>query len=363
MNIFSGVRIIDLTRVFSGPFATRHFADFGAEVIKIEPVSGDDSRRFPPLIGNWSGYFEVLNRNKRSLFLDLKDENDLQTLYNLCANADVFVENFSPSVSQKLQIDYQTIKKIKKEIIYASICGVSEHLDRKYYDVIAQAESGLISLNGEKVDMKNATSIVDAFSGMKLAYAVSSALYYKEKTGKGQRIVVSMKGSAFDLLEQNLIETSITKKNPIKVGNMDNAIAPFGIFNAKDGSIVLAIGNESLWNTFTSFLLHYNSSYSNKLFRTNKERLENIDSLKLEIEKVFTLFPKENLIRELTKLGIPCGEVKTMRDVLEDKENYDEDLLYGYSVKGVGNVVSPVGGIVFSEGKFLKSKKAPVIRK
>lgn len=359
MNIFSSIKILDLTRVFSGPFATRHFADFGAEVIKIEPPQGDDSRRFPPLVNNWSGYFEILNRNKKSLTLDLKNIADLKKLYNLCECCDVLVENFSPDIKKKLKIDYLTIKKINPKIIYASISGVSDNINKKYYDVIAQAESGLISLNGEKEDMKISTSITDAFSGMKLAYAISSALYFREKTKHGSKINISMKGSAFDLLEQNLIATSITKQNPKKVGNMDNAIAPFGLFKTKDSAVVLAIGNETQWKKFANFLQKNDAGFNNNLFINNSLRIKNLKKLKAEIEKVFKKYPSKNIIQILKRTDIPCGQVKTMLDVINDQENYNEGLLEIINHPISGKIIVPTGGIFFSNYKKQKYRIAP----
>lgn len=348
MNIFSGIKIVDLSRVFSGPFATRHFADFGANVIKIEPPNGDDSRNFPPKIGKWSGYFELLNRNKSSLFLDLKKDHDYKYFVNICKDADVLVENYTPGVTRKLGIDYKTINKINKRIIYATISGISSQVNRKYYDVIAQAECGLISLNGSNEDMKIATSVVDAFSGMKMAYAISSALYFRELNGKGQKIEVSMKGSGFDLLEQNLISTSVTNINPTKVGNMDNAIAPFGIFKTKDGSVVLAVGNEEMWEKLSSFLSKELLEFDGNLYSDNSSRLKNLTRLRVDIETVFSKLKKTEVITLLNKMKIPCGQVKTMKEILMDKENFKYQLLKKYSSKDVGAVTVPTGGINFS---------------
>lgn len=359
MNLFSSIKILDLTRVFSGPYATRHFADFGAEVIKIEPPQGDDSRNFPPLVGNWSGYFEILNRNKRSLILNLKNQADLARFYELCKSCDVLVENFSSDVKERLKIDYPTIRKINPAIIYASVSGVSDNVNKKYYDVIAQAESGLISLNGAKEDMKAATSIIDAFSGMKLAFAVSSALYDREKKKQGCKICVSMKGSAFDLLEQNLICTSITKQNPPKVGNMDNAIAPFGVFKTKDSAIVLAVGTENQWHRFSDLLLRNNIRFNKGLFTDNSLRIKNIKKLKSLIESVFKKYKSKDIIRILEKIDIPCGRVKTMIDVMEDRENYDEKLLEKVKHPVVGDIIVPTGGIFFSNYNKTKYRPAP----
>lgn len=361
MNLFSSIKILDLTRVFSGPFATRHFSDFGAEVIKIEPPQGDDSRRFPPLINNWSGYFEILNRNKKSLVLDLKNPDDLNKFYKLCEKCDVVVENFSPDTKKRLKIDYATIKKINTKIIYASVSGISDNVNRKYYDVIAQAESGFISLNGEKEDMKVATSIIDAFSGMKLAFAISSALYGREINGVGCKLNVSMKGAAFDLLEQNLIEASVTKHNPEKVGNMDNAIAPFGIFKTKNSALAIAIGNDSQWSIFSRFLKKHNSAFNEKLFTNNHLRIKNIKKLKNEIEKILKKYLTTDILKILNGLNIPCGQVNKMLDVIADQENYEEKLLQKISHPVAGNIIVPNGGVLFSNYHQQKYKNSPTL--
>lgn len=359
MNIFSSIKILDLTKVFSSPFATRHFADFGAEVIKIEPPKGDDSRNFPPIIDNWSGYFEILNRNKKSLVLDLKQKEDLSRFYKLCKNCDVIIENFSPNIKNKLKINYPIIKKINPKIIYASLSGVSEKINRKYYDIIAQAESGLMSLNGKKDDMKNATSIIDAFSGMKLAYAISSALFNREITKKGCQIHISMKGVAFDLLEQNLIATSISNKNPEKVGNMDSAIAPFGIFKAKNANIVLAIGNDNQWNKFKNIIKNNNPTFNDILYKNNQLRLKNLTKLTNEIESFFKEYTVEEIILILKKADIPCAKVNTMLDVLKDNENFNENLLEKINHSIAGEIAVSTGGVFFSENKNNKYKESP----
>jgi CoA:oxalate CoA-transferase len=359
MNLFTSIKILDLSRVFSGPFATRHFADFGAEVIKIEQPHGDDSEHYPPTKDNWSGYYELLNRNKKKLVLDLKNKADLCRFYDLCQSCDVVVENYSPRVVNDLKIDYATLRKVQPKVIYASIRGISDTINRKYYDAIAQAESGLMSLNGIEDDMKNATSIIDAFTGMKLAYAISTALFHRERTGVGSRVVVSMRGSAFDMLEQNLIASSISKSNPAKVGNMDNAIAPFGVFRAHDSNIVLAIGNNAQWTTFVTFLQEKNPSFDEHLFKNNSLRLRNLAMLKKEIEHVFMRCPADEIVSTLARLAIPCAKTHTMQDVLACSENFDNYLLERVRHSAAGEIVVPTGGIFFSGNTKEPYKEAP----
>ena len=347
MGLFSSVKVIDLTRVFSGPFATRHFADQGADVLKIEPPQGDDSRHFPPHVGGWSGYFEVINRNKRSLALDLKTDRDRGTFFALCAGCDVVVENFSGAVKRRLGVDYADVARVNPSVVYASITGVSDAVDRRYYDVIAQAESGLLSLNGESDDMKNATSVVDAFAGMKLAYAVAAALYDRERTGKGCHVTVSMKGAAFDLLEQNLVEASVTGKDPPKVGNMDSAIAPFGVFKTGNGAIAVAVGNDAQWKAFAAFLREADPSFDGAAFATNALRVKNVAALKRAIESAFAARGTDAVAGLLEGMGIPHGKANTMLGVIADAENFREGLLERVRHPVAGEIILPVGGIAF----------------
>ncbi|MDQ7022120.1 MAG: CoA transferase [Candidatus Gracilibacteria bacterium] len=158
-NLFSGIKILDCSRVFSGPFSTRYFADYGAEVIKVETEeSYDESRDFGPLKNGKSGYFEILNRGKKSINLNLKNEKDLDIFYKLIKEVDIFVENFSPDTKNRLKINYDILSKINPKLIYGSINGYGENLNKRAYDVIVQAECGLASLNGESKPMKKCNS-------------------------------------------------------------------------------------------------------------------------------------------------------------------------------------------------------------
>jgi CoA:oxalate CoA-transferase len=356
MSLFKNLTILDLTRVLSGPLATRHFADLCANVIKIEPIQGDDTRNFPPIVDNWSGYFEVLNRNKKSLVLDLKSKEGLDKFYELCKTADVIVENFSTAVKIKLKIDYETIKAINSNIVYASLSGITNDNPRKYYDIVAQAESGLISLNNGHV---NRTAIVDAFAGMKLAFSISSALYSREKTGVGLEVNISMLGCAMDLLEQNLIESSLTKNNPNT--EFDTAICPFGVFKTLTQDIAIGIGNESIWCNFVVLMKELGSNFRFSDYNSNEIRLRNSVLINQEIQKVFHYKTAQELQVLLDQKGIPSGIVATMLDVLNNQSNYDNNLIQRVNIPDVGEVIVPVGGIQFGNSETSNFKQAPTI--
>lgn len=350
MHIFSGLKIIDCTKVYSGPLATRMFADYGAEVIKVEnPKSPDDSRLFPPLAGSSSGYFETLNRNKKCISMDLKNEEGLKAFYELIKTADVFVENMTPSVKKKLHIDYETVKAINPRIIYASLSGVGQNEDRKYYDILGQAESGLMSLTGTpETPMKIGPAVVDAYSGMTLAFAIASALFYRERTGKGQYLDVTMIGSSMNLLENNLSEYAHTHKDPVRAGNVDNAIAPFGIYKTKNSFIALALGNDLLWKQFREVILS-NVSFDPTLFETNALRLANQSILTNTIETAFSNFDTNTLIELLRENKIPCAKVATIREVALNEDYQKQEILFKYSHPELGECVVPGRAIHFSE--------------
>ena len=297
-NIFSGLKVLDCTRVFSWPYATRFFADYWAEVIKIEKLDNfDEARTFNPIV-NWdSWYFEILNRNKKSISLNLKEKKDLAIFYNLIKEVDIFVENFSPDVKYKLKIDYETLKNINSKIIYWSINWYWENLDKKAYDVIIQAESWFSSLTWVDSPMKNATSVMDTFSGLSLALWITSLLYNREKTGVWGFVNIPMVSVWIQLLEQNLTETSITWKNPDFVWNLDNAIFPFWFFEAGDWYISIAIWNNKLWKLFTDNLI---VELKDK-FLLNSERIANKEYLKSIIEATFKKYKTKDLVKILDK--------------------------------------------------------------
>ncbi len=361
-TIFKKLRILDLTKVLSGPLATRMFADYGAEVIKIESLEHyDDARDFPPLVNNWSGYFEVLNRNKKSINLKLSDPIDLQRFYRLVQDADVVVENMTPKSKHKLKVDYDTLRLINPALIYASLSGLGQDNDRKYYDMIAQAESGLMSLNGfAEAPLKIGPPIVDTFSGMTLAFAISSALYYREKTGKGQYIDVSMLGCAMNLLESNLIEYSTSQKNPERTGNQDNQVAPFGVYKTKDSSIALAIGNNNMWLKLANFMTQ-SIPFDQEKFHTNQLRLMHADELTILIDKVFSQWTTADLEKQLMILGIPGTSVKSIADVYNDPAHYTSKRLIKYDRPGFGECVVPGFSINFSATPNAELHLAPEI--
>lgn len=358
-NIFSGVRVLDLTKVYSGPLATRYLADYGADVLKIEsPSQPDPSRSFPPIRDGVSGYYEILNRNKAGMMLDLKVEADRHMFYKLVKTADVVVENMTPSAKVKLKVDYKTVRQFNKKIIYASLSGKGQDTDEKYFDIIAQAESGLMSLTGTpSVPTKIGPAVVDAFAGVNLAFAISSALYHREVTGKGQNISVSMLGSSMNLLEQNLVEYSVTGKNPVRQGNLDTAIAPFGIYKTKDRFVALAIGSDILWQNFVRVM--QDDRLAEKKYATNMSRLKANQDVKKDIERVFQRYTSRQLVALLKTHNLPVAEIAHMSDVAANTWLYDSGALEKIVHPDLGLIAVPGLPIEFSDAVPLRHALAP----
>ena len=247
----SDLKVIDLTTALSGPFCTMFFADYGAEVIKVEPIHGDQCRTWGPIdeASGESGFFCSINRNKKGVTLNLKSEKGREMLYDLVKDADFFCENFKGGVTKRLQIDYETIRKINPRIIYVSGSGFGQTSPighRPCYDTVAQAMGGLLNLTGFKdgEPVKAGPSIADHVSGIYQAVGALIALHHRERTGEGQLVDVAMMDTIFSMLENAIPNYTMDGVIPTRNGNEDASIAPFDVFACKDGYVTIGVGNE-----------------------------------------------------------------------------------------------------------------------
>ncbi|MED5531301.1 MAG: CoA transferase, partial [Pseudomonadota bacterium] len=260
-GILSGIRVLDLTRMLSGPYCTMMLADHGADVIKIESPSGDTSRVTGPfrkedLAKEWSGYFVSLNRNKKSLSLNLKTSQGREQLLKLVKTADVLVENFRPGVMEKMGLGYDEIRGLNEKIVYAAISGFgnpvsgeSPYKNWPSYDVVAQAMGGLIGITGpnKNTPTKVGPGVGDIFSGLMMSFGIIAAIREAEKTGKGQLIDLAMYDAVISLCERIIYQHDLDGSIPGPQGNGHPLLVPFGIFKAKDGFIALGIVDDSFW--------------------------------------------------------------------------------------------------------------------
>lgn len=250
----TGVRILDLTHAYSGPFCTMHLADHGATVIKLEiPGKGDQSRNWGPFKNGASGYYAYVNRNKYGLTLNLKEEKGKEIFKKLIREVDVVCENFRVGTMEKMGLGYDVLKEINPQLIYASISGFGlegPEATQPSYDVVSQAMGGLMSMTGEKGHIfKVGPAIADNYSGTYLSLAIVMALYQKERTGLGRRVDVSMLDTIFSILETGAIPYTLNGKIAEPAGNRDPEIAPFDVLKAKDGSFAIACGTQKFWKS------------------------------------------------------------------------------------------------------------------
>jgi crotonobetainyl-CoA:carnitine CoA-transferase CaiB-like acyl-CoA transferase len=249
----AGIKVIDLTRVLAGPFATQSLGDLGAEILKIEPPgSGDETRHFPPFLGGESHYFLGINRNKKSLVVDLQQEAGKEILRRLVATADILVENYRPGVMGRLGLGYQALAEINPRLIYCAISGfgLSGPLrDKPSFDIVTQALSGALSINGERGHMpvKLGIPLGDMVGGVFGPMAILAALHERHRTGKGRLIDISLYDGLISMLGYFAQLAFITGQDPPPMGSSHPNIVPYGSFPASDGSIIIAVLSESFW--------------------------------------------------------------------------------------------------------------------
>lgn len=252
MNLLTGVRVLDLSRVLAGPYCTALFADLGAEVVKVEPPGGDDARHLGPFKAGESVYFALNNRAKKSLCLDLKAAGGRELLHRLVQRADVVVENFRPGVAQRLGVDYERLSALNPRLIYLSISGfgqIGPLAHRPAYDLIVQAMSGLMSVTGwpDGPPTRVGESLGDLAAGLFGAWAIAVALFARERTGHGQYLDVAMFDSLFALEVTSLARYIATQQAPSRVGNRHPVSTPFDTYRASDGLVVIAVANDALF--------------------------------------------------------------------------------------------------------------------
>ena len=256
MNVLDGIRVIDLSNAYSAPIATLQLADFGADVIKIENTgTGDSSRTWNPFIGGESMHYMYMNRNKRSVSLNLKSEAGKQALFRLAETADIVVENFRPGVAKKLGVDYEAMRAVKPDIIMASLSGYGQtgpYAQKGAFSNLAEAQSGLMYLTGWPNGLPTASGVAfgDSVAGMFLVQGIMFALFHHERTGQGQYIDVAMVDSLVALLQHGFAQVSALGQEPERVGNRDLADYPYDTFQAKDGFCQLGNASAANWMPF-----------------------------------------------------------------------------------------------------------------
>ena len=331
IGALSGIKVIDLTRVLSGPFCTMLLADMGAEVIKIEPPKGDNVRNQGDMVDGYSSYFAQFNRNKKSVILDLYVESEKDILKSLLSDADVVVENFKAGVFVKMGFDYDTLKSINPKLISASVNGFGskgEMSDRPAFDFIAQALSGFMSLNGteESGPMRAAMPISDLVAGLYCAFGIVCALQSRNKTGKGQKVEASLTSGLISMMAYLSSESFVTGKAPNKSGNNHPILAPYGIFKTSDGEIAVAPASDKFCSIFLE-CIDLTNLLENELYKNNSNRMKNRESLNKIVNERMISETSDHWIKKLNKAGCPAAKIVSLPEALNSQLMKDNEMV------------------------------------
>jgi formyl-CoA transferase/CoA:oxalate CoA-transferase len=325
-DVLTGITVVDLTRVMSGPYCTLMLADLGARVIKVErPGRGDDTRAWgPPFVGGESVYFLSVNRNKESLTLDFKDPDGRRLLHRLVARADVFVENFAPGTLARLGLDYASLAPEHPRLVYASISGYGQTgplRGRAGYDAVTQAESGLMSVTGE-IDgppVRLAVPISDLAAGLFAAQGILAALVQRASTGRGRYVDVAMSDAVASLLTYHATSYLTSGVDPPRMGNKHASIVPYDTFQAADGPMALAVGNDDQWRRFCAVAGRPDLA-SDTRFATNPDRVRHRALAEAAVSELLATRSCDAWVRELGAAGVPCGLVHGIGQALEQPQ-------------------------------------------
>ena len=327
MKALEGIRVLDLTRALAGPFCTLMLGDNGADVIKVEmPGSGDDTRKWgPPFIGEESAYFLSINRNKRSLTLNLRDPQAKEIFLKLAKDSDVIVENFTPGVMERFGLDYEAVKATNPNVIYCSISGFGQdgpYRSRPAYDQIMQGIGGLMSITGEPdgEPQKIGVAVTDIGAGMWAAFAIMAALHHRSQSGEGQYIDVSMMDAQIAWLTYQAGYFFANGTPPKRMGAAHPTLVPYQAFMCQDGKYInVAVGSDRIWDRFCQGInredLKDHPDYAN-----NGDRVRNRGSMVSLLQEYFLTRTVADWVKDLQAVNVPCGPINDLADVFADAQ-------------------------------------------
>lgn len=360
-----GVRVLDFTRVVAGPFCTAMMADLGAQIMKIEPPTGDDQRHMGAMVDGLSANFEYINRNKQSLKLDLKQPDALEIAVNLAREADVVVENFRPGVTKRLGIDYESLKAINPKLIYCSISGFGQEgpmAKRPSYDVIAQAMSGFMSVTGEEQGppVFAGDSIGDTVSGIYAAWGISSALFQREQTGEGQHIDIAMYDSLLSLLPTAITQYQVSGTAPKRTGARHPLSAPFGAFKARDGHLIIAVANQVLFSRLCTVMEKPEIEQDSR-FETDASRCKHEAELRTIIEDWASDLSVEQAVAKLGEAGVPASPVWDVEQAVNNDHVEGRKLFTPVEHPVLGEFKLPEQPVQFDGAERGIQQQAPIL--
>ena len=358
-----GLRVLDLSRVLAGPYATMVLADLGADVLKIEhPERGDDTRHWgPPFAGGESAYFLSVNRNKRSIGVDLKTGEGLERVKRLAAGADVVIENWKRGALEKMGLGYEALKEENQDLIYCSITGFGPgpDEDRPGYDFLVQARAGIMGITGQPggEPTKVGVAAADIFCGMLAANAILAALHRRSATGEGARVEVPLFESTLSWLANRGQEYLITGQDTGLIGNAHPSIVPYQTFEASDKPIVVAVGNDTQFGRLCE-AVGLPDLAQDERYATNPDRVANREELVAALQERFSEQTADEWVERIRAAGVPCGPVNALPDVFEDEHVLGSGVLQSVdhpTAGALGMLASPV----LVDGKRLPVRYPP----
>lgn len=354
----SNIRILDLSRVLAGPYCTMILGDLGAEVIKVEaPGGSDETRRWgPPFQNGVSAYYLSTNRNKKGVTIDLKTEEGNEAIKKLVLESDVIINNFKTGTMERLGLDYETLQALNPAIIYCSITGFGEtgpNKDMPGYDFIIQAMSGLMSITGDDRSgpQKLGVAITDILTGLYACIGIQAALLERTKSGKGQKIDISLYDSAVSALVNIGSNYLMSGKIPKALGNHHANIVPYQTFNTSDGEIVIAVGTDKQFKTLCAIIGKPELS-ADKRFLTNADRVKHRDELAPLLQAALSKKPTNYWQKRCNEENIPCGPIQNLSEVAKDPQLIARNMFISCE--------HPTAGAIKMIGSPLKLSRTPV---
>jgi crotonobetainyl-CoA:carnitine CoA-transferase CaiB-like acyl-CoA transferase len=358
-----GVRVLDLSRVLAGPYATMMLADLGADVLKVEhPERGDDTRHWgPPFAGGESAYFLSVNRNKRSVGVDLKDPDGLEKVKKLATSADVLIENMRRGALEKLGLGYEGLKEVNPGLVYCSITGFGpgEDEERPGYDFLVQARGGIMEITGfpDGEPTKVGVAIADMVCGLQAAMAVLAALHRRGATGEGVRIEVPLFESQLSWLANRAQEYLVSGEETGRMGNAHPSIVPYQTFDASDKKIALAVGNDAQFGNLCK-ALGQEELATDERFARNPDRVANRKVLVAILQEKFSTKTADEWVEEVRGAGVPIGPVNTLADVFADGHVLSSDILQDVEHPAAG-MLKMLASPILVNGERLQIRRPP----
>ncbi|MGH8641119.1 MAG: CaiB/BaiF CoA transferase family protein [Burkholderiales bacterium] len=355
-----GVKVLDFTAIMAGPYCTLMLADMGADVIKIESFpEGDGSRKFDPKVNGESYCFAVLNRNKKSVALDMKSARGKDIFMKLAQGADILIENYRPGVTGKLGIDYPALKAINPDIIYASISGFGQtgpYSTKGGYDIVAQGLSGIMTMTGEPGrPAKVGIAMNDIAAGTTALYSILGAYIKRLKTGEGVYLETSLMeaGLAWTFWEFGAYFGG--GEIPIATGTRHRRSTPYQAYKTRDAYVTVGANNEKLWTAFCTQVLERPTLMEDARFKTLAARLKNIDALQVEIEKVFAAQPTEHWVKRLDAAGVPGGPVFNYVQAFDNEHSRARNMVVEIDHPKIGRMKA-IGNPVKASAELARSR-------